>query len=66
MLSYSFFQTKHMRRDLNSGQMTGTLPILYVFLARSGKTIHEVSFVSLDKDGTVLPSQGPANAADQA
>ncbi|HEX5767210.1 MAG TPA: hypothetical protein VFX94_03165, partial [Burkholderiales bacterium] len=65
VLSYSFFQTKHMRRDLNSGQMTGTLPILYVFLARSGKTIHEVSFVSLDKDGTVLPSQGSANAADQ-
>ena len=65
VLSYSFFQTKHMRRDLNSGQMTGTLPILYVFLARSGKTIHEVSFVGLDKDGTVQPSTGPSSGTDQ-
>jgi hypothetical protein len=64
VLSYSFFQTRHMSRDLNSGQMTGTLPILYVFLARSGKTIQEVSFVRLDKDGTVQPSQGPSNARD--
>ena len=65
VLSYSFFQTKHMRRDLNSGQMTGTLPILYVFLARSGKTIHEVSFVSLDKDGTLQSIPAPSNGTDQ-
>lgn len=45
VLNYSFFQTKEMRLQLGGGQLTGTLPVLYVFLARSGKTIHNVSFV---------------------
>ena len=51
ILSYSFFITKHMRTDLRAGQLNGTLPLLYVFLARSGKTIRDVSLVSLDDTG---------------
>src|SRR3954453_12945834 len=43
ILSFSFFITKQMKTDLHEGQIIGTLPILYVFLARSGKTIHSVS-----------------------
>jgi hypothetical protein len=38
ILSYSFFQTIDMRRTLVSSPVPGTLPIIYVFLARSGKT----------------------------
>jgi hypothetical protein len=53
ILSFSFFITKKMKVDLRAGQLNGTLPILYVFLARSGKTIREVSPVALD-DGGVL------------
>lgn len=45
VLNYSFFQTKEMRQDFGRGQLNGTLPILYVFLARSGKTIRSVDFV---------------------
>jgi len=56
VLSYSFFITEKMKRQLGSGRVTGTLPILYVFLARSGKTISEVSLVSLDPDGAVQPA----------
>ena len=41
ILSFSFFITKQMKTDLQAGQISGTLPILYVFLARSGKTIRE-------------------------
>ena len=41
ILSFSFFITKQMKVDLHAGQISGTLPILYVFLARSGKTIRE-------------------------
>jgi hypothetical protein len=37
----------------------GTLPILYVFLARSGKTIHEVTPVRLDDGGSVQPDVVP-------
>ena len=51
ILSFSFFITKQMKVDLRDGQLNGTLPILYVFLARSGKTIREVSPVTLDDKG---------------
>jgi hypothetical protein len=36
------------------------LPVLFVFLARTGKTIHDVSFVALDKDGNFLTPDDPA------
>ena len=51
ILSFSFFITKMMKVDLRADQLNGTLPILYVFLARSGKTIREVSPVALDDKG---------------
>lgn len=51
ILSYSFFITKHMKSDLRAGRVNGTLPILYVFLARSGKMIREVTAVTLDQGG---------------
>jgi hypothetical protein len=52
ILSFSFFITKKMKVDLHEGQLNGTLPLLYVFLARSGKTIRNVSPVALDDKGT--------------
>jgi hypothetical protein len=51
ILSFSFFITKSMKLDLREGQLNGTLPILYVFLARSGKTIRDVSPIALDQKG---------------
>jgi hypothetical protein len=53
ILSFSFFITKQMKTDLRTGQVSGTLPILYVFLARSGKTIRDVNPVTLDDKGAV-------------
>ena len=54
ILNFSFFITKLMKVDLRAGQLNGTLPILYVFLARSGKTIRDVSPVALDDKGTAF------------
>jgi hypothetical protein len=51
ILNFSFFITKRMKVDLRAGQLNGTLPILYVLLARSGKTIRDVSPVALDNKG---------------
>ena len=51
ILSFSFFITKEMKTDLQAGQISGTLPILYVFLARSGMTVKSVSPISLDDQG---------------
>jgi hypothetical protein len=53
ILSFSFFITKQMKTDLRAGQISGTLPILYVFLARSGKTIKSVTPVALDAEGNL-------------
>ena len=58
ILAYSFFQTAHMSHDLNAGPVNGTLPILYVFLARSGKVIHDVSLVHLDEQGVLQSGDG--------
>ncbi len=55
MLNFSFFITKKMKTELTDGRLAGTLPLLYVFLARSGKTITDVSLVTLGADGTVTP-----------
>ncbi|WP_296518953.1 hypothetical protein [Rhodopseudomonas sp.] len=54
ILAFSFFITKMMKTDLHTSQASGVLPVLYVFLARSGKTIRDVSLVSLDSDGNVV------------
>lgn len=58
VLAYSFFITKKMKTQLGGGQVTGTLPLLYVFLARSGKTIDSASTITLAPDGTVTPAEG--------
>jgi hypothetical protein len=55
VMAYSFFITNNMRKQLRVGKINGTLPLLYVFLARSGKTIDEVTFIDLDQDGAVQP-----------
>jgi hypothetical protein len=54
ILSFSFFITKHMKVDLHASQINGALPILYVFMARSGKTLRSVEAVGLDGKGTLL------------
>jgi hypothetical protein len=59
ILNYSFFITRNMKTQLSSGTVYGTLPILYVFLARTGKTIHDVSLISIDADGNVLTPLRP-------
>ena len=54
VLSWSFFISKQLRIDIAQTQLNGTLPVLYVFLARAGATIQSASLVSLDKDGNIL------------
>jgi hypothetical protein len=44
MLTTHYFITKDMRVDLTRGYIGGTLPLLYVFMEKSGCTINAVSF----------------------
>ncbi len=62
ILNFSFFITKLMKTDLHAGQVSGTLPILYVLLARSGKTIRNVSLVALDNTGAFANENPGKNA----
>ncbi|KAB2639101.1 MAG: hypothetical protein DVB26_07230 [Verrucomicrobia bacterium] len=52
VMNYSFFITKQMKGDFQNHSLSGTLPVLYIFLARSGLTLTDVSYVSLDEAGT--------------
>jgi hypothetical protein len=53
IMNFSFFITKHMKTDLHAGQIGGALPILFVFMERSGKSIKEVTPVTIDETGAV-------------
>jgi hypothetical protein len=53
-LNYSFFITSQMKSSLAATRLNGVLPVLYLFLARSGKTIQEVALFGVDKDGAVV------------
>jgi hypothetical protein len=53
ILSLSFFKTNDMRGQLSAGPVFGTFPLLYVFLARAGKTVSEAERIVLDQDGNV-------------
>jgi hypothetical protein len=53
VLSWSFFITKNMKTDLTQTQLSGTLPLLYIFLARAGCTIDSVTPVAIDNTGNL-------------
>ncbi len=57
-LTTTYFITEDMRANLQQQNLSGTVPILYVFLARAGKNIREVSYVSVDSGGNVRPGRG--------
>jgi len=64
LFSFSFFITHKMKVQLHEGPIYGTLPVLYVFLARTGKTIHSVNFGKLDEQGifNIAENRGATNA----
>jgi hypothetical protein len=62
IMNFSFFITKHMKTDLHVGQIGGALPILFVFMERSGKSIKEVTSVTIDEGGAVHTSGEDAKA----
>jgi hypothetical protein len=57
---FSFFITKDMKVDLRQNQLSGTLPILYVFLERAGCKIDSVEPVWVDDAGEVATSKTTA------
>ena len=58
ILRFQYFITKEMRADLGRGNVGGTLPILYVFLARLGYTIVDVTHVTTPAEGVKITFSG--------
>ena len=52
LLNFGYFQTQDLREYSQRSQLKGVLPIIFVFLARSGKEILNVDYNSLGKGGT--------------
>lgn len=51
VLRFSYFITKDMRADLGGAELSGTVPILYCFLARMGCDIVSSEYVNAGKGG---------------
>jgi len=59
-LRFSFFITREMKVSLESQELKGVLPILYVFLARADKSIKDVTYGSLNGAGAFIEGRGGA------
>ena len=58
ILRFQYFITKEMRTGLGGGNISGTLPILYVFLARLGYTIVDVTPLRTPAEGVKITFGG--------
>lgn len=63
IIQFSFFRTEDMKEELRQTVFPGTIPILTLFLARSGQAIEPIERLSLQKDGSLAPAgEGGKNA----
>ncbi|MEP6955422.1 MAG: hypothetical protein ABI883_01245 [Chthoniobacterales bacterium] len=65
MLRFQYFITKDMRTDLGPGGVSGTLPLLCVFLARMGNTVMDVTRVSSPAEGVKITFAHPQRRRTQ-
>jgi hypothetical protein len=54
ILQTHYFITKDMRTDLGRSNLGGTLPILYVFLARRGCTVLDTTYIKAPAEGVKI------------
>lgn len=63
ILQVSFFRTAEMSGQFSLTPTKGTLPVLYVFLTRSGKVIHDAQVVRLLENGDIVEGEKALDAA---
>ena len=61
VLEFSFFRTIAMKDDLSGKQLRGTIPVIYVFLARAGAKVESAELVTLDDDGKFVTNEAPTD-----
>lgn len=62
IIRFSFFITKDMKVDLKQVTFPGTLPLITLFLARTGHHIDTITYSKLQKNGSLARS--PSSSAD--
>ncbi len=61
-LTLSFFRTNDMAEEINHKLITGTAPVLMLFLARTGNQVADMRFFDLSDNGTIAyRDAGPGN-----
>jgi hypothetical protein len=59
----NYFITKRMINELKFSELKGTLPLLLLFAERTGNTITDIRYLSMNADSTL--SEFPLNASDE-
>lgn len=62
IMQFSFFITKDLRTDLQATRFRGVLPVILVFLARSGHSVEAVDSIRLDGSGNAVLAQSGSGA----
>lgn len=64
--AFSFFRTREMRAQFSKNQFSGVTPILLLFIARHGFTVHRADPIQLEPDGSLreTTTAGFRNLAD--
>ena len=65
ILRFQYFITKDMRTELGRGNVAGTLPIMYVFLARLGYFVIDATPVTSPARGVKITFKDPARQQPQ-
>ncbi len=51
VLQWSFFRTNSMAKDLKTKELDGTLPLIMIFMARTGNTVLKAQPIYIDSNG---------------
>jgi hypothetical protein len=65
LLNFGYFETQDLREYSQRSQLKGVLPIIFVFLARSGKEILNVDYNSLGKGGVKVTFLDPVTGGQK-
>jgi hypothetical protein len=60
----SYFITKEMMSDLRNASLTGTTPVILIFMARTNNRIVSVKHIAVDADGRLVEVEEKAAAGD--
>lgn len=61
VLSFSFFQTISMAKDLKTQELNGTLPLITLFMARRNQTVVQTRYVHISPEGELQEASDSAN-----